>query len=404
MRRNADEAGRPASVVRYTLRVAIPADLTIPAASAAELTEIASWDSFRPATFSPSQFPVDVVRFQGSSSPPVVLSRAWRGESLKALPATLRERAQAAFERAMRVPEALLLAHGRSLNLNAGAAVMGVVNVTPDSFSDGGVYFEASHAVERALEMFESGAAIVDVGGESTRPSSYGVAAEVPVAEEIRRVVPVIEAVRRATSAPLSVDTRKAAVAAEAIAAGADLVNDVSAFRHDPAMAGLVAETQAGAILMHMRGNDPRTMQEDVSYNHPIADIASALATAAGRAKESGIPEDRLAIDPGLGFGKSQEGNLLLLRYLAAFRSLGLPVAVGASRKAFVRRYSGVGDDASAEERLPGSLACVAQAAAAGAAIVRVHDVAETVRFLRMLRAIQSPESRILRPTGAAVR
>ena len=268
---------------------------------------------------------------------------------------------------------------------------MGVVNVTPDSFSDGGLHFDTDLAAEGALRMFEEGAAIVDVGGESTRPATYGQAHEVSAEEEIRRVVPVIEAIRGRTDAPLSVDTRKASVAREALAAGADLVNDVSALRFDPGMAPLLAETGTAAILMHMKGSDPRTMQRDVSYGHPLSDIASELAAAASGALEAGIAGDRLAVDPGLGFGKSPEGNLLLLRHLAAFRSLGFPLALGASRKAFVRRFSGIGEDASRQERLPGSLACLAAATAAGAAIVRVHDVAESVRFLRMLCAIRAP-------------
>jgi len=366
-------------------------DLIIPAASAEELAEIASWDRFRPATFAAAEFPVDVVRFEGSASPPVVLSRARRAESLKGLPATLRDRARAAFERAGRRPARLALAHGRSLDLAGGPVVMGVVNVTPDSFSDGGLHFDTDLAAEGALRMFEEGAAIVDVGGESTRPATYGPAREVSLEEEIRRVVPVIEAIRGRTDAPLSVDTRKASVAREALAAGADLVNDVSALRFDPGMAPLLAETGAAAILMHMKGSDPRTMQRDVSYDHPLSDIASELAAAAAGALEAGIPGDRLAVDPGLGFGKSPEGNLLLLRHLAAFRSLGFPLALGASRKAFVRRFSGIGEDASRQERLPGSLACLAAATAAGAAIVRVHDVAESVRFVRMLCAIRAP-------------
>jgi dihydropteroate synthase len=356
-----------------------------------ELREIASWDGFRPATLAPSEFPVDVVRLERSSSPPLVISRARRAESLKALPATLRARAQEAFDRSARRPARLALAHGRSLDLSGAPVVSGILNVTPDSFSDGGLHFRAEGAVLRALAMFEEGAAIVDVGGESTRPASYGAAADIPAEEEIRRVVPVIAAIRSKTSLPLSIDTRKAAVAREAIAAGADLVNDVSAFRFDPGMAGAVAETGAAAILMHMKGNDPRTMQADVSYAHPLADIASELAAALARALEAGVPADRLAVDPGLGFGKSPAGNLLLLRYLAALRSIGFPVVAGASRKAFVRAFSGVRDDASNAERLPGSLACVAASARAGAAVVRVHDVAETARFLRMRRAIETP-------------
>jgi dihydropteroate synthase len=384
--------------------VKISADLVIPASDGAELQEIASWDGFRPATFAPSEFPVDVVRLEGSSSPPLVISRARRAESLKALPSTLRTRTQEAFERAGRKPARLELAHGRSLDLSGGPVVMGIVNVTPDSFSDGGLYFDAARAAERALEMFGEGAAIVDVGGESTRPASYGAAPEVPAGEEIRRVVSVIEAVRSKTALPISIDTRKAAVACAAIEAGADLVNDVSAFRFDTEMAGAVAETGAAAILMHMRGNDPRTMQRDVSYAHPLADIASELAAALTRALESGVSADRLAADPGFGFGKSPQGNLILLRHLAAFRSLGFPVAAGASRKAFVRFFSGVGDEASNAERLPGSLACVEAAARAGAAIARVHDVAETARFLRMRRAIVTPASRDAALSGAAAR
>ncbi len=379
----------------------VSADLVIPAASPVELLEIAFWDGFRPATFAASEFPVDVVRLEGSASPPVVLSRARRAESLKALPATLRGRAQEAFERAARRLGRVILAHGAALDLAEPPVLMGIVNVTPDSFSDGGVYFEAGRAAQRALEMFEEGAAIVDIGGESTRPANYGEAAEIPADEEIRRVVPVIEAIRRKSSLPLSIDTRKAAVARAAIAAGANLVNDVSALRHDPEMAGAVARAGGGAILMHMKGNDPRTMQRDVSYAHPLADVALELAAALSRALEAGVAPEGLAVDPGFGFGKSAEGNLLLLRHLQAFRSLGFPVAAGASRKGFVRRFSGVEDRASNQERLPGSLACLAAAVRAGAAIARVHDVAESARFLRMLRAIDTPAAGAVRPAGA---
>lgn len=382
----------------------LSADLVIPAGDAATLQEIASWDSFRPATFSASEFPVDVVRLEDSHSPPIVLSRAKRAESLKALPATLRHRAQSAFERAARAHGSLTLPRGRSLDLSHGPVVMGVVNVTPDSFSDGGLSFDTGRAVARALEMFEEGAAIVDVGGESTRPSSYGESQEVTAEEEIRRVMPVVEGIRRVTSLPLSVDTRKAAVAREATAAGADLVNDVSALRYDPAMAEVVARAGAGVLLMHMKGNDPRRMQDDVSCAHPISDIAALLAQAAGRALESGIAASGIAVDPGLGFGKSPEGNLLLLRHLAALRSLGFPVAVGASRKAFVRRFSGIADDAPPEDRLPGSLASLAASVEARVAIVRVHDVADSVRFLRMLAAIRTPALRVSQPAGVETR
>jgi dihydropteroate synthase len=373
--------------------VAVVADLVIAAEDRATLAEVAGWEGIRPASFSAADFPVDVVRFAGSASPPVVLSRHRRAETLKALPATLRQRAQAVLERVERPSPRLSLARGGHLGFSDGPAVMGVVNVTPDSFSDGGVHFDRDRAVAGALRMFELGAAIVDVGGESTRPASYGAAREVSLEEELSRVLPVISGIRRQTADPISIDTRKAEVARAALDAGADLVNDVSALRHDAAMAGVAARAQAGLILMHMKGDDPRHMQDDVSYGHPIADIAEALAAAANTALEAGLAEGHIAIDPGLGFGKSPEGNLLLLRHLSALRSLGLPVAVGASRKAFVRRYSGVPENASAAERLPGSLAAAGVARAAGAAILRVHDVAETVCFLRMARAIGKPES-----------
>ena len=380
------------------------ADLVIPAADAETLREIAGWDGFRPATFAAADFPVDVVRFSGSSSPPVAVSRCRRAETLKALPASLRTRAEAAFTRAARKAPALALARGRTLDLSAGPVVMGVINVTPDSFSDGGVHFDRGRAVEAALAMLEAGAAAVDVGGESTRPSNYGAAREVPAAEEIERVVPVVAALRGRTEAAISVDTRKAAVAREALAAGADLVNDVSALRYDPEMAGTVAAAGAGAILMHMKGLDPRTMQEDVAYAHPLADVAGFLADAAARAVEAGVAAEAIAVDPGLGFGKSPEGNLLLLRHLRAFASLGFPVAVGASRKGFVRRFSGVAEDAAASERLPGSLAALAAAAAGGASIARVHDVPESVRFLRFSGAVARSGTAAGRPAGAAAR
>ena len=380
----------------------VSADLVFAAATAETLREIGSWDGSRPATFASAEFPVDVVRFERSPSPPVAFSRARRGETLKALPAGLRDRATSAFARLERPPAPLALPDGRQLDLSTFPIVMGVVNVTPDSFSDGGLYFDPGRAARRALEMFEEGAAIVDVGGESTRPATYGNAEPVSPAEEIRRVLPVIEAIRRESRAPVSIDTRKEEVARAALGAGADLVNDVSALRHDPRMASTVAEAGAALLLMHMKGDDPRTMQADTSYGHPVADVAEELAAAASKALDAGVRADRIAVDPGLGFGKSPEGNLVLLRHLGALRSLGFPVAVGASRKGFVRRFSGVGDDSSAADRLPGSLAAVAAASSAGAAIVRVHDVPETVRFLRMHQAID--RVRLARPERTSSR
>ena len=382
--------------------MAVSADLVFPASTPELLREITSWEGARTATLPAAEFPVDAVRFERSHSPLVVLSRARRAETIKALPGGLRERAIEVFARAERPRPFLALAGGKRLDFSSAPIVMGVVNVTPDSFSDGGLYFDADRAVVRALEMFEAGAAIVDVGGESTRPANYGEAAAIPAEEEVSRVLPVIEGIRRATDRPVSVDTRKAAVAREALAAGADLVNDVSALRYDPEMVDVVAGAGAGVLLMHMKGTDPRTMQADTSYEHPVAEIASKLAAAASKALDGGIAPDKIAIDPGLGFGKAPEGNLVLLRHLRAFASLGFPVAVGASRKGFVRRFSGASEDSSAAERLPGSLAAIAAARAGGAAIVRVHDVSESVRFLRMLTAVESPAVR--RETEALTR
>ncbi|HEY6064724.1 MAG TPA: dihydropteroate synthase [Thermoanaerobaculia bacterium] len=388
--------------------MAICPDLVLPASTPGLLKEIASWDGVRLATFAAADFPVDVVRFDGSASPPVVVSRAKRAQMLSAFPASLRERALAAFARAERPRPSLALAGGKKLDLSRAPVVMGVVNVTPDSFSDGGLYFDPDRAIARALEMFGAGAAIVDVGGESTRPSNYGEAAAVSAEDEISRVLPVIEGIRRATDRPVSIDTRKAAVARRALAAGADLVNDVSALRSDPDMAATVAGTDAGLVLMHMKGTDPRTMQVDTSYAHPVADIASELAAAASKALDARIGAERIALDPGLGFGKSPEGNLILLRHLRAFASLGFPIVAGASRKGFVRRFSGVAEDSSPADRLPGSLAAVAAARAGGAAVVRVHDVAETVRFLKMLDALDALDSletpSVRRPVEALTR
>jgi dihydropteroate synthase len=380
----------------------VSADLVFPAATAELLREIASWDGVRLATYPASEFPVDVVRFERSASPPIVLSRARRTESLKVLPAGLRDRAVEAFRRAEQRRPFLALARRKRLDLSGGTVVMGIVNVTPDSFSDGGLFLDPERAIAHALAMFEAGAAIVDVGGESTRPANYGEAPAIAPEEEISRILPVIEGIRRATDLPISVDTRKAAVARRALAAGADLVNDVSALRYDAEMLGAVAEADAGLLLMHMKGIDPRTMQADTSYAHPVADIAAELAAAASKALDGGIAADRIAVDPGLGFGKSPAGNLVLLRHLRAFGSLGFPVAVGGSRKGFVRRFSGIAEDSSASDRLPGSLAALAAARAGGAAIVRVHDVADSTRFLKMLDAIEAPA--VGRPAEAVAR
>ena len=257
--------------------------------------------------------------------------------------------------------------------------IWGVLNVTPDSFSDGGRWLEPAAAVEQGLRLAQEGADVLDVGGESTRPG----AAEVPVEEEVRRTAPVIEALRRAgLSLPISIDTRKAAVARSALDAGATIVNDVSAGRHDPALLDLVAERHAGLVLMHMLG-EPATMQRAPSYGDVVAEVAAFLEQRLGAARSAGIAAERLWIDPGLGFGKTLEHNVALLAGLERFVAQGR-VLLGASRKSFLGALTG----RLAPERLLGSLACAARAAQAGVAAVRVHDVAPTRELLEVLSRI----------------
>ena len=265
--------------------------------------------------------------------------------------------------------------------------LMGIVNVTPDSFSDGGLFLSPAAAIDHGLRLAGEGAAILDVGGESTRPRAYGEAEEVPHEREIERVVPVIEALARRSAIPVSVDTRKGAVVRAALAAGASIVNDVTALRYDPAVGEAAAGADAAVVLMHMRGTDPRTMQDNVAYADPIGDVAGRLAEAAERAEAAGIGQGRIALDPGLGFGKSAAHSLLLVARLRALAGSGFPVVVGASRKGFTARFSGVSADAPFRDRLAGSLACAAASAAGGAAVLRVHDVAATSRFLAALRS-----------------
>ena len=268
--------------------------------------------------------------------------------------------------------------------------LMGIVNVTPDSFSDGGKFFSADAAVEHGLRLAGEGAAILDVGGESTRPPRYGVAEDVPAAEEIRRVAPVIERLAARAGVPISIDTRQGEVARAALDAGATILNDVTALRHDPEIAGIAAGAGACVILMHMRGTSPSAMQSDLHYGDLVGEVRDFLAEAAARAVREGIPPGRIAVDPGLGFSKNAAQSLALLRRLDSFRGLGHPVVVGASRKSFVGTYSGTAADGASSSRLAGSLACAGFAARAGAAVVRVHDVAETAAYLEMARAIDN--------------
>ncbi len=247
--------------------------------------------------------------------------------------------------------------------------VMGVVNVTPDSFSDGGRYLDRGAAVAHALGLARDGAAILDFGGESTRPG----AAPVAVDEELRRVVPVIEAVTAAaTGAQLSIDTSKLAVAAAAAGAGATCVNDVTAMRHDPAIAGLVADRGLDCCLMHMRG-EPRTMQESPRYDDVVSDVRAFLEERLAWAIAEGIPEERIMLDPGIGFGKTVEHNLELLRRLDELVAIGRPIVVGTSRKSFLGRITG----RNVDERVAGTVATCVLALERGASVFRVHDVAE---------------------------
>jgi dihydropteroate synthase len=256
--------------------------------------------------------------------------------------------------------------------------LMGVVNVTPDSFSDGGLYLDAEAAIAHGLELVEEGADILDVGGESTRPGAEPVGAD----EERGRVEPVVRALA-AAGHTVSIDTSKASVAEAALDAGASIVNDVTALRGDPEIAALCAQRGATLILMHMRG-DPRTMQEDPRYDDVVDDVKAFLAERIEAAIGAGVDEERIWLDPGIGFGKALEHNLELLRRLGELRELGRPLVVGTSRKSFIAKI----DAAPVEERLGGTIASSILAAAEGAAVLRVHDVAETAQAARVASAI----------------
>ena len=261
---------------------------------------------------------------------------------------------------------------------------MGVLNVTPDSFSDGGKFVDVAQAVAHAQAMARAGADIIDIGGESTRPGSVPVNAD----EELRRVLPVIERLRGLT---VSIDTTKAAVAARAVAAGAQIVNDISALRFDPGMVEVVANSGRAVVLMHMLGT-PRTMQQEPHYADVVRDVCGFLRSRLAFAVDHGVKKSQIAVDPGIGFGKTVEHNLQLLAQLAELESLGCPIVVGASRKSFLGRLP----NREPAERLPGSLAAVAWAVAQGANVVRVHDVAETVDVVRLVETVRKlkPQNR----------
>jgi dihydropteroate synthase len=256
--------------------------------------------------------------------------------------------------------------------------LMGVVNVTPDSFSDGGLYLDPEAAIAHGRELAAAGADILDVGGESTRPG----ADPVDAAEELRRVVPVIQGLADA-GCEISVDTAKAGVAAAALDAGATIVNDVTALRGDPEMAALCAERGATVVLMHMLG-EPRTMQDDPRYDDVVAEVEDFLAARLAAAVDAGIAEGDVWLDPGIGFGKTPAHNMELLRRLGELRELGRPLVIGTSRKSFIGRVDGSGPG----ERLGGTIASSVLAAAEGAEVLRVHDVAEVGQALAVTAAI----------------
>jgi dihydropteroate synthase len=261
--------------------------------------------------------------------------------------------------------------------------VMGILNVTPDSFYDGGAFFSRDRAIDRALAMIDEGADIIDVGGESTRPFSE----PTPLAEEQARLLPVIEAVRKHSDIPLSVDTYKAAVARAAVAAGADIINDISSLSFDPDMAEVVAESGVPVVLMHIKGT-PRDMQTDPTYKDVVGEIKEFLVERIAFAKACGIDEENIVIDPGIGFGKRLQDNLAIIRELGRFKELGKPLLIGTSMKSFIGRIVGT---ALLPDRAEATLASVAMSVWNGADIVRVHDVAGTRRVVAFMEALMAP-------------
>jgi dihydropteroate synthase len=259
------------------------------------------------------------------------------------------------------------------------AMVMGIVNVTPDSFSDGGQFLDSAAAAAWGVEMVAQGAEIIDVGGESTRPG----AEPVSEAEELRRVLPVIERLAAQVKVPISIDTHKPAVARAALEAGASLVNDIGAGRNDDAMWRVVSEANAGYVCLHMQGTPP-TMQLAPIYGDVVQEVRDFFVERLERLKRAGVDAVQVVLDPGIGFGKTLEHNLQLLAGLGRFTRLGRPVLIGVSRKSFIGKLLGV----EVPARLPGALACACLAVEAGAQLVRAHDVVETVQAVRMAEAI----------------
>lgn len=265
------------------------------------------------------------------------------------------------------------------LDFSSGCILMGILNITPDSFSDGGRFFDEEKAIEHGLKMAAEGAAIIDIGGESTRPGSEPVSIE----EQIRRVVPVIETLSKKIDVPISIDTYKVEVARAALEAGAAMINDITALS-DESMTGLAAEFEVPVILMHMQGT-PATMQIEPDYDDVIMEVRDFLVSRAELAGRCGIPKERIFIDPGIGFGKTLEHNLLLLKNINKFIETGYRVLVGSSNKSFIGKITG---KTSSSERVFGTAATVALCAAAGVSIVRVHDVAQMSDVVKMANKI----------------
>jgi dihydropteroate synthase len=268
---------------------------------------------------------------------------------------------------------------GELKGLGARPLVMGILNVTPDSFSDGGKYFDPRKALEHAEIMVSAGANIIDIGGESTRPGSEGVS----IQEELDRVMPVIDLLCREEEVTVSIDTVKPEVAKVALEAGAVMINDISALQLDSSLANLAAEYGAYLVLMHMRGT-PKDMQDDTHYSDIIGEISGFLKDAASKAENAGVEKGKIIIDPGIGFGKSVDGNFVLLKNLHEFAKLGYPILLGASRKSFLGKALGL----DISQRMEASLAAACYAVLNGADIVRVHDVAETIRALTIIERI----------------
>jgi dihydropteroate synthase len=278
----------------------------------------------------------------------------------------------------------------RTLVLGERTLLMGVLNVTPDSFSDGGVYFGADAAVARAIELERVGADILDIGGESTRPGAEGISAD----EERRRILPVLEKLRGRLSIPVSVDTSKAEVAEAAAGAGAEILNDVTGLRADPRLAEVARRRRLPLILMHMRG-EPRTMQKTPFARNVLRDVTAGLRRAAATAHRAGVAKSQIVLDPGIGFGKTYAQNFELLARLPELARLGFPLLVGTSRKGFIGQALG---DAPETERAWGTAATVAASILGGAHIVRVHDVAEMAQVARVADAILRPGLAAARP------